>query len=413
MAKRQEEGTTVNGIMLRNGRWYARITVRGKQKWRSAPNRKAAEVLLGRMREDAERERIGFGKVQRTTLKQFAPRYLAWAKLHKRSWKRDEMYLEPMVDALGHFRLAELTRARVESYMAQRRETESISSVRAREAFERAGKARRTPRSAEPAEPPAPRPLAPATVNREGALIRRLLNLAVELGELETNLAKGIRLYREAPGRVPALDGSDEAALFAALPDWMRPIVRIALLSGMREGEILALRWRNVDFESGVLIVEDSKSGEARRVPLHPALADELLPRRGAPDDYVAIMPSRRRRDKTTDKELPPSRDPHTVSQAFRRAARSIGRPDLCFHSARHVHATRLLAVGASLPEVAATLGHKTLAVARRYAHVSPARLAALVAAVPRPVEVAASPEAGDRPRLALVRGDDKEEQAG
>lgn len=398
MAAKQQDGETRGGIMLRNGRWYARIKVRGQQRWKSAPTRKDAEILLGRMREDASRDRMGFGKVQRTTLKEYAPRFLAWAKLHKRSWKRDEMYLVPLVDALGHYRLSELTRARIEDYMAQRRTVESVSSIRAREAFERARKAGKVDRTA---KPPEPRPLAPATVNREGALIRRLLNLAVEQDELETNPAKGIRLFREAPGRVPALEAADEAALFAALPAWMRPILRFALLTGMREGEILSLRWRNVDFDAGMLTVEDSKSGEARRVPLHPALANELRARRGAPDDFVAAMPCKARLDKETGKPLPPVRDPHSVSQAFRRAARAIGRPDLCFHSARHLHATRLLAAGASLPEVASQLGHKTLAVARRYAHVSPVRLAALVAAVPVPAE----PETQDRPQLRRVVG--------
>ncbi len=400
MAAKQQDGEMRGGIMLRNGRWYARIKVKGKQRWKSAPTQKDAQILLGRMREDASRDRMGFGKVQRTTLKEYAPRFLAWAKLHKRSWKRDELYLGPLVDALGHYRLSELTRARIEDYMAQRRKVESVSSLRAREAFERARKAGTIGRTA---KAPEPRPLAPATVNREAALIRRLLNLAVEQGELQTNPAKGVRLYREAPGRVPALEAVDEAALFAALPGWMRPILRIALLTGMRQGEILALRWRNVDFDAGTFTVEDSKSGEARRVPLHPALADDLRPRRGPPDDFVAAMPCRTRLHKETGAPLPPVRDPHSVSQAFRRAARAIGRPDLCFHSARHLHATRLLAAGASLPEVASQLGHKTLAIARRYAHVSPVRLAALVAAVPAPAE----PETPDRPRLRRVAGGD------
>ena len=390
MGKRQTDGHQSGGIMLRKGHWYARIVVKGRQKWRSAPTKEAAQLLLGRMREDAARERVDLPKVQRDTLADFAPRYMTWAKTRKDSWARDEMSLRNLTGALGHFRLSELTIARVEAYMRDRRQVETVSSVRAREAFARARKARKV---APTATAPAAKMLSPATVNREVACLRGLLSYAVKVGDLERNPIAGIVLFREAPGRMPTLEPEDEGRLIAALPPWMQTMFRLAVLTGCRQGEIIALRWRHVDFDHSILTVEDSKSGEARRVPLHPSLAAELRARRGTADGWVIPMPGDAGRiDRKTGKALPPIRDAHTVSQAFRRAARRIGRPDLRWHDTRHLAGSRLLATGASLPEVAATLGHKTLAMSKRYTHVSPVRLASLIATMPAPAEAAPAP---------------------
>ena len=381
MGKRHEEGKQIGGIFNRDGHWTVKIKIRGRQIWKSAPTREAAQLLLGKLREDAARERVGLPKVQRDTLAGFAPRYLEeWAKVRKDSWSRDERSLRPLVEALGHFRLAELTIARVQAYMRDRSGVETVSSARAREAFTRARDAGRVGTAA---KPPASKTLSAASVNREVACLRGLLNYAVKVGALEANPIAGIELYREAPGRLPNLEPVDEGRLIAALPSWMRGMFRLAVLTGCRQGEILALRWRHVDFDSGVLTVEDSKSGESRRVPMHPSLVDELRARRGLPDGHVV----------TLDTGEPPA--PHTVSQAFRRAARRIGRPDLRWHDTRHLAGSRLLATGASLPEVAATLGHKTLAMSKRYTHVSPVRLASLIAAMPAPAQPATTDDTG------------------
>ncbi len=149
-------------------------------------------------------------------------------------------------------------------------------------------------------------------------------------------------------------------------------------------------------------MVEDSKSGESRRVPLHPSLVDELRTRRALveaailarvngdelaarrefPDAFVVAMPS----------GLPP--EASSISHAFKRAARKIGRPDLRWHDTRHLAGSALLGTGASLPEVAAMLGHKTLVMSKRYAHVNPSRLRDLVARMPAPAEAATEPDA-------------------
>ena len=327
-----------DNIYKRGDSWYVRFSIDGQEYRRSAGrSRDAAQVLLAKLRKDAERGRVGLPKRCQRTLDDFESDYMKWAKAHKRSWPRDQRSLDMLTDTLGHFRLGDLSITRVEGYMRSRR-----------------------------------RKVSAATVNREVACLRKLLNLAVERGELDENPIKGIKLFQEAPGRQPTLTTEDERKLLAAckLP-YLKLSVQLALLTGCRLGELLALNWKHVDFENAILVVEDSKSGDSRRVPLHPAAAALLEPDRGTPAGFVIKM---------ADGEQPL---PHSVTVAFRRAVKRAGLTDLRFHDLRHIAGSRLLAAGASLPEVASMLGHKTLVMARRYAHTDWNRLSSLVATMP------------------------------
>jgi len=381
MAKTKiEPGKMQNGIMNRNGHWYAVIKVKGKQIRKAAPDLAGAQLLLGQLREDAARGRVGLPKVQRLTLADFAPRYMEHVKTKNKasSIRRDELNLRNVLPALGNVRLADLNRDRIDQYMQDRRKQETAGSIQSREAFERNRKAGRT---WDKAEPPERRNMSVASVNREIAFIRSLLNYAVEIGELDRNPAGKIRLPRENNERVPTLNADEETRLIDALPEWMRFVYRMAVTTGCRQGELLALKWRNIDFESGNLVIEKSKGGSPRTVPIRPDMLKELVTRRQLPEAPVIV----------TDAGTPPKA--LSVSQAFRRAARKAGRPDLRFHDTRHLAGSRLLAAGASLPMVADMLGHATLAMSRRYAHTDRGRLTSLVNAMQAPADLSEADE--------------------
>ena len=357
---KRADGKQRGNIFKRGGSWAVRVKVKGRQIWRSAPTYEGAQKILGELREDIAADKVGFARTCRKTLRDFAPDFLKWAKANKRSWERDERSVnKALLPALGNLRLNEITRARVQAY--QRDRQKEVSG---------------------------------ATINREVACLRKLLNCAVEQGELSENPTKGTKMLAESPARIPALSPGDEAALVAAAKGspWLPNLIRLAVLTGCRQGELLALRWRHVDFDGRALLIEDSKAGTARRVPLHPSALALLRPLRGTPDGFVFVGRG----------GVPPTTN--AVVQAFRRACdraieaarrrhwRAGGKgdpPDLPaldgfrFHDLRHVAGTRLLATGASLPEVAAVLGHKTLAMSRRYAHATWTRLEALIGAMP------------------------------
>lgn len=326
-----------DNIYKRGKSWYVRLWADGREIRRSAGRSKeAARILLTRLREDAERGRLGLPKKTRQTVADWAPKYMTWAKTHKKSAWRDEIILKHLIPKFGHLKLTDVTKTHVAAY--QRDRQKRVSGP---------------------------------TVNREVAMLRKLLSHAVEAGELESNPLSRVRMLPESPARQPTLEPTDEQLLLQASPQWLRLMVRLAVATGCRQGELLALRWRHVDLENELFTIEDSKSGESRQVPIHPAVLDDLHNRRGLPEGYIVTLPN----------GTSPAR--HTVRNAFKKATKTIGRGDLRFHDLRHVAGTRLLATGANLPEVAAMLGHKTLAMSKRYSHVSPVRLRQLMAAMP------------------------------
>ena len=104
---------------------------------------------------------------------------------------------------------------------------------------------------------------------------------------------------------------------------------------------------------------------------VQPVLIEELRTRRQMPEANVIVMPNGR---------VPSA---SSVAHAMQRATKKIGREGLRFHDLRHIAGTRLLGSGASLPEVASFLGHKTLTIARRYAHVTHTPLRQFISVVP------------------------------
>lgn len=336
MGRKRTESDLPPNVYKRGKVYYVRVWADGRSVWRKAGSTlRAAQMVLAKVRQDVEREELGLPKKRQTTVAEWAPKFKAWTKAHKRSWERDERSLKQLLPVFGPLRLREVTKARVDAYQLDR--LEDVSGP---------------------------------TVNREIACLRKLLSHAVEAGELETNQLLGVRMLPESPARQPTLSAEEEGKLLDASPDWLRLLVRLAIGTGARQGELLALQWKHIDFGQKVVVIADSKSGESRRVPLHPDLARELRGSKGAADALVV----------TRDGEAP---DRHALSKAFKRVATKLGREDLRFHDLRHVCATRLLAAGASAFEIMAVLGHTAVQTTRRYSHVTWGRLHGLVANVP------------------------------
>ena len=213
-------------------------------------------------------------------------------------------------------------------------------------------------------------PAAPATQVRYLALLSHVFSYAVlELGEewLSENpaTAKKVKRPKEPKGRVRFLDPrSDErerllAACQGSHDRRLYPLVLMALATGARAGELMALRWHRVNLHEGAATLDKTKNGNGRALPLIPQVIDALraMPRRISADDFIFAGP----RGKAA-----------FPREAWERAVREAGVEDFHFHDLRHTFASYLAMSGASLPELAAALGHKTFAMVLRYTHLSP-----------------------------------------
>lgn len=116
--------------------------------------------------------------------------------------------------------------------------------------------------------------------------------MAYDNGLIETNPMRRVHKLREAPARERYLTDDEERRLFAVLVGrrtHLRPIVVVALQTGMRQGEILGLKWEHVDFDQRSIYVAHTKTGRPRRIPMSKTVEVELrsLKQDASPDEHV------------------------------------------------------------------------------------------------------------------------------
>jgi integrase len=183
---------------------------------------------------------------------------------------------------------------------------------------------------------------------------------------IEKNPVSDIDAPPVSPGRIRWLAADERQRLLAACDKSGNPdlglIVRIALASGARQAEIMHLRWRMVDLSRECAFLPTSKTGEPRVLPLPGSVADALRARakiRSIGSDLVFPSPD------------DPNR-PRNIWQAWDVARKLAGLPDFRFHDLRHTAATEMLRAGVDSRIVATVLGHRSMNMMRRYAHVAP-----------------------------------------
>lgn len=209
-----------------------------------------------------------------------------------------------------------------------------------------------------------------STVNKEiGLLSRAARYMSEERGCYVTNPALGLK-QREPEGRVRWLTKA-QAQLLIAQAGQLGPraghlptLITLALNTGMRKGELLGLEWARVDFAHGLIYLEagHTKGNRRRSIPIN-RLAQ------GALESCQARCPGRFVFGGIKD-----------VKRSFTHACQLAGIEDFRFHDLRHTFASWLVQAGAPLTEVRDLLGHASIEMTERYAHLAPERLRGTVA---------------------------------
>jgi len=215
----------------------------------------------------------------------------------------------------------------------------------------------------------------PATANRYLAVLSHAFSVACRQWHWATdNPVLRVAKFREPRGRTRFLSDDERGRLLAACKasahPWLYPVVVLALSTGMRSAEVMGLTWRRVDLERGRVTLEDTKNGEARAVPIS-GLALDLLRQHKASrrTDTDLLWPGRRH---------PPR--PIVLRKHWLAAVAAADLRDFRFHDLRHSACAYLLMSGATIPELAEVLGHKTLDMVRRYSHMSEQHAAGVLA---------------------------------
>lgn len=206
-------------------------------------------------------------------------------------------------------------------------------------------------------------PYKPATVNRELAYLRAMLNLAVKYGELDSNPISGMAMLDENNVRERVLSMEEFGNLHDECSQHIKPVVLMAFYMGLRKSEILKLTWNEVDLENGFIRLGGvrTKNKEGRVIPIHPDVGRALLQ-----------LPSRKVNPWSGRVFLDHRRMPFNDCKAgFNTAVKKAGLGDFTFHDLRHCAVNNLRLANNDHLAIKKMIGHKTNSIFERYNLVS------------------------------------------
>lgn len=347
---KSKKGGTCGSMNGKRTRWnygfgtvYVRKTKRGKERWyvdflvngtrirevvKNAQDRSDAVLhLQERVSAFFSGDHKGIDKKKPFKFAELAERYLQdYSKVMKKSFMSDyyivNAHLKPF---FGEFVVDQITCLHLEKYRAERLAAGVSKS----------------------------------TTNRELAILSRIFSLGIDWGLGSENPVRKIRFFSEQENaKERILTGEEEIRLLKASPEHLKPILIVALNTGMRRGEILGLKWSQVDLERRVIKVERTKSGKNRFVFMNSDLLkvfEELHKAKGNGEQVFINSKTGR-----------PFQD---IKRAFKSACGKAGIEDLRVHDLRHTFASRLVERGADLITVKELLGHSTVKMTERYTH--------------------------------------------
>lgn len=308
--------------------WHYSFKLPGQSRERGSTgyaDKKLAEAFYHKKRSQAK-EQTDFKKPSKLTIREL----LEWT--NKNHWHYDkwESEVRAILVAFGNFRATELT-------------VQSLLDFRQKRAD--AG-------------------IAKATINRDLGLLKAGYNYAIQCSMLRENPIEKVKFYDCSDNkRDKFLRPEEKRALIEAAEGTLQDIIIFALKTGMRQGEILGLKWQNVDLERAQAKVISYKGGKiiTRYVPIFKQ-AEEVLLRQPKRSEFAFSLKSGSRLGVNS-----------CVHSSFQRLARATGVQggDFRFHDLRHTFASDYLMMGGTLAALQDILGHTKADTTRRYAHLS------------------------------------------
>lgn len=281
---------------------------------------------------------------------EYSQKYLDTVSVHKESYEREKRLMKHLAGFFGAARLSKIKRSQVIEYRKAR-----VNHVK------------------------------PSTVNREIGLLRHLFNVAIGSDLIAMNPARGgpgLKAFKEQR-RMRYLEMEEIETLMTAIDariaqkskdnlksnakkfwQFLHTSVLVALHTGMRKGEILSLRWDQINWEKRHALLTDTKNAEPRRVPIDQILLHELADHRQRLDKSELVFPSYDR-----DGNVVALKD---VKVAFGRVLKDATITNFRFHDLRHTFASHYMMSGGNLYTLAKILGHKDIKMTQRYADLSP-----------------------------------------
>ncbi len=321
------------GLYRRDGSpyWWIRYADRNgriiRESTGTTEKKLAVAILAKKKVQVAENKHLDVRKVPNTTFYELCGRYWKLDGKHKRMKGLSHM-LEIWKKWFGNVPVKELNKQKVVKFLAERMEEKRLS---------------------------------PATRNRHLAHLSSMFNKGKEWGLVTDNPAQGIKPLRENGARTRFLDRGEIQRLLDVASQTFRPILIIALHTGMRKGEILKLRWSEVDFNNSIITIQESKSGKKRMLPMDATVCETLK-----------VLLSRFKKGYVFPSPVGEGKPLYDCRKQFSNAVKQAGIHNFRFHDLRHTFASHLVMNAVDIKTVQELLGHATLTMTMRYTHLAP-----------------------------------------
>ncbi len=322
------KGGKDRGITQRKDRtgWWVKLYVNGRRQSFKCDSKSQAAALYGRLKAE-QREGKYFTKQKALPFQEIAREYVQAVDARRRRQGDDAARMHRWITAFGEQDAMTISPRQIERVLMN---------------LQAEGKQ-------------------PATLVRHLAVLKATFNRAKRLGLMKENPATLVKTPKVNNMLVRYLTAEQESTLLEQLPFQYRPVVQIAINTGLRQGELLQLTWRDIDWNAGILTVQETKAGDKRRMPMNSTVLSVLTSLR----ELCAIQP--------TEPIFP--HGARYLRRSFERAVKAAGLLPFRFHDLRHTFASRLAMQGANDRTLMALGGWKSPAMLSRYAHLSPAHL--------------------------------------
>jgi len=255
--------------------------------------------------------------------------FLQWSRAHKRSYLRDEGLVKNLKFYFRNVPLYKITRREVEQYIAWRITQKKKNG----------------------------KPISKATVNREVACLRRIWNKCIEWGKARNNPVSRMKMFPEER-KLRFFSEAELEKLLAHASKNLKPIIIVAVLTGMRSGELRHLTWKNINFDLGLIYLEHTKSGKIAKIRMSDTVRETLWDlKKKSNSNYVFV-----------NERGEPYKWPLRIDKILKKA----GIENASLHTLRHTFISDLVMAGQNLRVVQELARHKSISTTMRYSHLAP-----------------------------------------
>jgi len=322
------------GLLKRGNKWVIHYYHDGKRYRETVGESKteARQALASRKTQIKEGRFFPNKKYESNTLwEDFLPAFIKWAEKHLKatSFKRYMVNIANLTPHVEGKSLSQISPKMIEHFKSSRIDKNEV---------------------------------APSTVNRDLACLKRIYNLAIRWGFAENNPVNKVDFFKENSGRLKYLATEEISLLLSVCPPYLRDIVEFVIHTGLRRGELFSLKWSDIDLKNKLLILKNTKNNEERVIPLNDIALNVLrrVPRQ-LHSEYVFTSPATKTGSQIID-----------IKKSFKTALEKAGIKDFRFHDLRHTFASHLIMAGVDLTTVKELMGHKDIRMTLRYSHLSP-----------------------------------------